>query len=442
MLRWSKSGKTIDEPKPKSMPAPVASPAPRPAPAASAPRIEADVIPRQSLPDVLLEAGKVTKDQLARALKKQAESGEFLGEILVREGILDERSLTSFLAKYCRIPHLSLLDYLIDKDVVKLIPKEICLRYRLLPIDQLGQNLTVAMVNPLNAEALDKVRELCPDLRIKPILCAYQHFLTVTSKLFEEQARGGGPVELTASSLGLSVRDIAPVVPAFELEANNTEPEPEAGISEPEPVAAPDEIPEAVEIVEAEPASFDRDSVIQSVFQGGLDSEPNQAPAPAPATDDSPAASIMQEMAGVMMDSMRDTYSMLARRMELFHGVDPEDVAKIFARGMTIERDAGQTVFNKGDKGDRMYLVLGGKVEVFDEHRVIAVLERGDMFGEMALLSDEPRSASVRAVEPASMLALSHEIIWNIMPREVAMRLLVNIVITLSTRLRLANERP
>lgn len=431
MLRWSKSGKSADEPKP--VPAPVSPPPPRPAPAAGVPRIEADVIPRQSLPEVLLEAGKVTKDQLARALKKQSETGEFLGEILVREGILDERSLTSFLAKYCRIPHLSLLDYLIDKDVVTLIPKEICLQYRLLPIDQLGQNLTVAMVNPLNAEALDKIRELCPDLRIKPILCAYQHFLTVTGKLFEEQARGGGPVELTASSLGLSVRDIAPVAPAFE---------PEASPPEPEPVAAPDEIPEAVEIVEAEPASFDRDSVIQSVFQGGPDSDPKQAPAPAPASDDSPAASIMQEMAGVMMDSMRDTYSMLARRMELFHGVDPEDVAKIFARGMTIERDAGQIVFKKGDKGDRMYLILGGKVEVFDEHRVIAVLERGDMFGEMALLSDEPRSAGVRAVEPTSLLALSHEIIWNIMPREVAMRLLVNIVITLSTRLRLANERP
>lgn len=437
MLRWSKSEKTLEEPKPDSSPAPVAAPPQRPSSAAFAPRPEAEAaLPRQSLPEVLLDAGKVTKDQLERALKKQAETGEFLGEILVREGILDERSLTSFLAKYCRIPHLSLLDYLIDKDVVKLIPKDVCLRYRLLPIDQLGQNLTVAMVNPLNGEALDTVRELCPALRIKPILCAYQHFLAATSKLFEEQGRSGGPVELTASSLGLSVRELAPAAPEPIVEAEPPQ-TPEQAVS---PAPASEEIPEAVEIVEVVPASFDRDSVIQSVFHDEAASEP--VPAPASSGESSPAASIMQEMAGVMMDSMRDTYSMLARRMELFHGVNPEDVAKIFARGMTIEREPGQVVFDKGDKGDRMYLVLGGKVEVFDEHRAIAVLERGDMFGEMALLSDEPRSAGVRALEPSSLLALSHEIIWNIMPREVAMRLLVNIVITLSARLRAANERP
>ena len=434
MLRWSKSGKPADEAKPVSEGHSDSSSLPE---GIGAVHQEATAsLSQPSLPDVLLEAGQVTRDQLDRALKKQAETGEFLGEILVSEGILDERSLISFLAKYCRIPHLSLLDYLIDKQVVKLIPKEVCLKYRLLPIDQLGSNLTVAMVNPLNGEALDKVRELCPDLRIKPILCAYKHFLTVTGKLFQGEAHGGGPVELTASSLGLSVHDLVSPAPPQEHAAEpvpSPPPEPDAAS-----IAATqqDDIPEAVEVLETVLPVFDRDSVIQSVFQGGQDA--------APATEKdsaTPAVSLMQEMAGVMMDSMRDTYSMMARRMELFRGVDPEDVAKIFARGITTEFESGQVVFAKGDPGDRMFLILGGRVEVFDEHGVIASLDRGDMFGEMALLSDEPRSAGVRATEPTSVLVLNHDIIWKIMPREVAMRLLVNIVITLSARLRVANER-
>ena len=59
-------------------------------------------------------------------------------------------------------------------------------------------------MNPLNAEALEKVRGLCPDLKIKPILCAYKHFEVVTAKLFSEGAnKKSGPLELTATSFGL-----------------------------------------------------------------------------------------------------------------------------------------------------------------------------------------------------------------------------------------------
>lgn len=436
MLRWTKSAKpdgaaSPPASAPPSPPMPTRESGPEPPPHDGLP-------PRRGLADVLLEAGKVSREQLDHALKVQAETGEFLGEILVREGILDERSLTSFLAKYCKIPHLSLLDYLIDKEVVRLLPKEFCLHYRVLPIDKLGQNLTVAMVNPLNAEALDKVRELCPDLRIKPILCAYKHFVLVTEKVFAEK-ESGGPVELTASSLGLRIERAAPishVEPALPADIP-------AATAPPEPIE--EEIPEALEIPsELEERPFDHDAVIADAFPAAAAPAATEAAAGAsPALGEpAPAASgIMQELASVMMDSMRDTYNMLARRVELFRGVEPEDVAKIFARGMTEEYEAGHVLFQKGDPGDKLYVILGGSVEVFDGGRVIAVLSRGDMVGEMALLSKAPRSAGVRTRETTSLLALSDEIIWSVIPREVSMRLLINIVVTLSERLRRANQR-
>ncbi len=436
MLRWTKSAK------PEGAANPSASAPPRPAvEARPGPPVQPDGLPsRRSLAEVLLEAGKVGREPLDRALKVQAETGEFLGEILVREGILDERSLTSFLAKYCKIPHLSLLDYLIDQEVVRILPREVCLQYRVLPIDKLGQNLTVAMVNPLNAEALDKVRELCPDLRIKPILCAYQHFVMVTQRLFQGK-ESGGPIELTASSLGLCIERTAPGSAA------------EVPVSVAAPTTVPpvetveEEIPEAVEILaEAAERPFDHDAVIADAFPAvaappavEAASEPVSPPQPEAAPEET--TGIMQELASVMMDSMRDTYSMLARRVDLFRGVAPEDVATIFARGMTEEYEAGHVLFRKGDPGDKLYIILGGSVEVFDEDRVIAVLSRGEMVGEMALLSKAPRSAGVRVWETTSLLALSDEIIWSVMPREVSMRLLINIVVTLSDRLRRANQR-
>lgn len=65
-----------------------------------------------------------------------------------------------------------------------------------------------------------------------------------------------------------------------------------------------------------------------------------------------------------------------------------------------IDLEAGTILFRRGDEGRLMYLVKSGEVEVLaDEHdeTPIAVLERGDFFGEMAVLEREPRSHAVRA---------------------------------------------
>jgi len=70
-----------------------------------------------------------------------------------------------------------------------------------------------------------------------------------------------------------------------------------------------------------------------------------------------------------------------------------------------IELDAGQTLFHEGDAGDRAYVVRSGKLEISRRvggaEVVIAVVEAGTLLGEMALIDDQPRSATVRALEPS-----------------------------------------
>lgn len=462
MLSWSRGSKEEE-----------------PSVAATNPTTSAAPSAAHSLSQLLLTEGKVTREQIEAAMAKQKESGRFIGEILIEDKVIEENTLISFLAKHCKIPHLSLLDYLIDKDIVALIPKETCLRYRLIPIDRLGKNLTVAMVNPLDTEALNQVQAVCPELRIKPILCAYRHFELVTEKLFREAERGDGRPVMSASSFGLrltpeekarvetkreevraaeavevaaaeaasaelAAAELAAATPAYELPPLS-EPEP---LPEPEPpvfeVPALEPTPTPMEEVsQQKPVEphVDSDSMFESIFSSGNDEPSVAPPEPTPVSDDGGMSSLMQEMATVMMDSMRDTYGVLARRMDLFRNLDGEAVAKIFARGITEEFEAGQTIFEKGSEGDCLYLVLGGSVEIFDESRVVATLERGALFGEMALISKEPRSASARALESSSLLALSQETIYNVMPREVSIQLLVNIIVTLSSRLRMANEQ-
>lgn len=426
-----------------------------------------------SLPNLLLTEGRITEAQLQKAMVKQAETGAFIGEILIEDGVLDQDSLISFLAKHCKIPHLSLLDYLIDKSIVEVLPLDLCLKYRLLPIDRLGKNLTVAMVNPLDTEALEQVRTYCPDLRIKPILCASSHFEIVVKRLFASE-EAGATHELSASSLGLKIPGRKPSAPAPTAlppaAPPPSQPAPEA-YAVPEAVPAAEEVedsyelppleptpsvviapateeamPDAVEVEpvaplpEVAPVSAPAAQVLESVFN-----QPPPPPGPTPSLSESglgtASSMLMREMATVMMDSMRDTYAVLARRMELFRGVPPEEVAKIFARGITQEFEPGQTIFEKGQAGGEMYVILGGEVLIKDGTKELARLGRGGMFGEMSLISAQPRSASAIALDTTSVLALSNDTIRQSMPPHVSLQLLSNIITTLSTRLRQANER-
>ncbi len=193
MLGWRKDKK---EAEPGGVPEPSAAPA---APSSSTPSGPE----RRRLGEMLLDEGIITKAQLDDAVGVKEEKGGFIGQALVELGHVDQRTLISFLVKQCKIPYISLLDYEISKDLLSLIPQETCLHYRLLPIDKMGRILTVAMVDPLDPNALDSVREACPDLRLKPILCDWNHYDTVAKRLFA-QGEAAEPQEMTAKSLGLS----------------------------------------------------------------------------------------------------------------------------------------------------------------------------------------------------------------------------------------------
>jgi NADH dehydrogenase len=92
----------------------------------------------------------------------------------------------------------------------------------------------------------------------------------------------------------------------------------------------------------------------------------------------------------------------------------PRDITEVrIFRPDAVAREhfhAAEKVFDQGDVGDKAYVVVSGGAEVVrDGGRTVATLAPGDVFGEMALISDKPRSATVRAASPLDVVSISRD---------------------------------
>ena len=80
-----------------------------------------------------------------------------------------------------------------------------------------------------------------------------------------------------------------------------------------------------------------------------------------------------------------------------------------------VELKPGEVVFEKGDVGESMYIIVDGQVRVYDEDKTINHLGEKEIFGELALLDPEPRSASVQAVEETRLFRLDRDTFFELM---------------------------
>jgi CRP-like cAMP-binding protein len=102
----------------------------------------------------------------------------------------------------------------------------------------------------------------------------------------------------------------------------------------------------------------------------------------------------------------------------LYPALDEERLAEVIAAVRLVELPAGQVAFRQGVRGDAMYVIAEGEVAVLRETETteheLARLGEGAFFGEIALLTSQPRNATVRAVSATRLLALDRDAVGRL----------------------------
>jgi Type II secretion system (T2SS), protein E, N-terminal domain len=109
---------------------------------------------------MLIDRGLITKEELERALERQQQTGERLGEALVAIGAAASDDVARVLADHLRMPYVDLGDDITDMTVVGVISAEIARRNCALPFARWGDRIVVAMANPNDTEVVDEIRRL------------------------------------------------------------------------------------------------------------------------------------------------------------------------------------------------------------------------------------------------------------------------------------------
>lgn len=115
---------------------------------------------RKKLGEILKSSGLISEQQLQKALEFQKGEGGLIGEILIKLGFVGEIDIVQALTTQYGFPYIPVENYELNQEMTKIIPENMARQYGVVPIDVMGDILTIAMSNPLNDKAIEDVEIL------------------------------------------------------------------------------------------------------------------------------------------------------------------------------------------------------------------------------------------------------------------------------------------
>ncbi len=97
----------------------------------------------------------------------------------------------------------------------------------------------------------------------------------------------------------------------------------------------------------------------------------------------------------------------------LFYEFLDDEIERIVSKCQVIGFEKNSAVFEDGDRGNELYIILSGECHVKKGNTTLAILKKGELFGEMVLINENIRSAKIEAASKIDLLVISYDDIFN-----------------------------
>jgi len=132
---------------------------------------------------LLIEAGIVSALDLEKGLKEQKRTGEFICTTLVGLGLSKEDAIMPILAKHLNIPYVKIKDLNIQPEVISKVPAKFAIHYKLMPVRMEGNEITLAVTDPLDVHTFDDLKLLL-GFEVKPALAGEKDILEAIHRYY------------------------------------------------------------------------------------------------------------------------------------------------------------------------------------------------------------------------------------------------------------------
>jgi len=152
---------------------------------------------QRELIDLLVKEGLITHESIDQAREETKRTGLSMQKALEKLGFITEEDIAKVYAAALELPYVDLTDYVVDTELIKLIPEGMVKKYEVVPLFKIGQNLTVGMVDPQDVMAIDQVLKMTKVEMIEPVLVSQQGI----QKILDIYYAGSGSVDEIAQSI-------------------------------------------------------------------------------------------------------------------------------------------------------------------------------------------------------------------------------------------------
>ena len=144
----------------------------------------------ERIADVLVEDGILTSAQVSELLEEQKEKGTRLVKLISEKGLVTEMDMVVSMGRVLNTPPVNISNVRVSRDIADIVPREMALNHRVIPVSRLGNRLYLAMADPLNVLALDDVKRITK-LDVMPMIAVEKGIVDKLNNLDS----GGGSME-------------------------------------------------------------------------------------------------------------------------------------------------------------------------------------------------------------------------------------------------------